>query len=249
MMTRPRIRLGVRRQARDTGCPQRTRPPAQAGGRVVASCHTHSPTEGGERCGLLEPLDRHDVRGLRSLGTLGDLKLHELPFFQGLKPVAFDRGIVDEHVLRSIIWGDEPIPFLIAKPFHRAFRHILTPPSRFFTQHKRRNATPSVALRRSNEDRFRLAVPVITRLSYTYVRNAYPLTAAARWSVDTLSPSLPLKMPSDLSTSVFKLLHRPQVYPKRPSLSIAIPRCNSTMPVPLAGTWGPACLIELREIP
>src|SRR3989338_10430712 len=68
------------------------------------------------------------VRGLRSLGPLGDLELHRLALFQGLEAVATDRGVVDEHVLRPIFRGDKPIPLLVAKPLHGSLRHFRTHP-------------------------------------------------------------------------------------------------------------------------
>src|SRR3989338_2390879 len=81
-----------------------------------------------------------DVRGLRTLRPTSHLELHLLAFPERLKALAQDCRVVDKHVLRAILGGNEPIPLLVAEPLHGTLRHKqLTPflsfPSYRFTRY------------------------------------------------------------------------------------------------------------------
>jgi hypothetical protein len=73
-------------------------------------------------CGLFHGL------GLRSFGSLGDLKLDLVAFIQGLVAGRVgNRRVMDEDI-RPIILRDESITFIAVKPLHGSVRHWDDPP-------------------------------------------------------------------------------------------------------------------------
>ena len=60
-------------------------------------------------------LELHYVDGLRSLLTLSDLKLDELPFSEGFETIALDRAIVNEYVPTSLFFN-KAVSFGVIKP-------------------------------------------------------------------------------------------------------------------------------------
>src|ERR687887_2868466 len=69
----------------------------------------------------VRPSDRPYVGGLLALRALDDVELDGLALVQGAIAVAHDGGEVNEDVV-SVGAGDEPVPFLVAEPFHGALR-------------------------------------------------------------------------------------------------------------------------------
>src|SRR3954447_5264483 len=67
--------------------------------------------------------DLPDVRGLRSLGALGDLVLHLLTFREAAESLHLDGGVVDEHVLAAAIRRDEAVALRVVEPLHGTCRH------------------------------------------------------------------------------------------------------------------------------
>src|SRR6202521_5249568 len=68
---------------------------------------------------------------LRSLGSLGDLKLHSVPFLQTLVPLGCNRAVANENVW-AVVASDKTVAFSVVKPLHRTFQtiHVLTPRTR-----------------------------------------------------------------------------------------------------------------------
>src|SRR6516225_4110845 len=54
-----------------------------------------------------------------------------LVLLQGAESVNLDGGVVDEHVGRAVVWGDETIALVRVEPLHGALRHVLLLPRRF----------------------------------------------------------------------------------------------------------------------
>jgi hypothetical protein len=75
------------------------------------------------------PVSAHngDVRRLRTFWSLGNLKLYFIAFVKDFKSILLNRGIVNEDIT-SIISGNEPITFLLVKPFNTTFGHYNSPP-------------------------------------------------------------------------------------------------------------------------
>jgi hypothetical protein len=63
----------------------------------------------------------HDVRGLRTLRALYDVKFHILTFLERFEPIALESGIMDEHVL-SGFQSNETKALTIVEPFDGALR-------------------------------------------------------------------------------------------------------------------------------
>jgi len=68
----------------------------------------------------------HHILGLWPFGSLGDIKLDALSFFERTEATPLDDRIMDEDI-SSIILLDESIAFLIAEPFYCALRHRAAP--------------------------------------------------------------------------------------------------------------------------
>lgn len=68
----------------------------------------------------------HDILGLRPFGSLGDIKLDALSFFQRAETTALDDRIMDEDIA-SVILLNESITLLITEPFYCALRHRAAP--------------------------------------------------------------------------------------------------------------------------
>src|SRR5882762_3085057 len=64
-----------------------------------------------------------NVRGLKSLGSTDDIELQPLAFGQRLEALALDRGVVDEHVLATLLL-DETKTLCFVEPLHRSVCHL-----------------------------------------------------------------------------------------------------------------------------
>src|SRR5215470_14523772 len=62
------------------------------------------------------------VRGLEALRPLHDLELDRLSLREAPEPLRDDRGVVDEHVRRTVP-RDEAVSLRIVEPLHSAFFH------------------------------------------------------------------------------------------------------------------------------
>src|SRR5256885_13337240 len=63
-----------------------------------------------------------DVRGLLTLRAVHDVELGLLALREAAVAVTGDGREVDEDVV-AVGTGDEPVPLLVAEPFHRSLRH------------------------------------------------------------------------------------------------------------------------------
>jgi hypothetical protein len=68
----------------------------------------------------------HDVDRARALGALLDVKLHDLVLSQGLETDALNGAVVDEHVRRAVIRGDETEALGVTEPLYFALSHCQT---------------------------------------------------------------------------------------------------------------------------
>ena len=59
-----------------------------------------------------------DVLRLRPLLPLADLELHALTFVERLEAGTLDRREMDETVLATAVWRDEPVALLCVEPLH-----------------------------------------------------------------------------------------------------------------------------------
>jgi len=59
-----------------------------------------------------------DVPSLRALLTLLDLELDALAFGQALEAMTLDGGEMHEHIVTTVILGDEAKALFIVKPFY-----------------------------------------------------------------------------------------------------------------------------------
>jgi hypothetical protein len=66
---------------------------------------------------------RGDVHRLQTLWPLLDVKAHALALTQGLKARASNSGMVDEHILATVLGGDEAITFGFIEPLYRSCTH------------------------------------------------------------------------------------------------------------------------------
>src|SRR2546426_184705 len=66
------------------------------------------------------------VRGLKSLRSTDDIELEPLAFGQRLEALALDRGVVNEHVLATLLL-DETKTLRFVEPLHRSVCHLQTP--------------------------------------------------------------------------------------------------------------------------
>src|SRR5579884_1357647 len=64
------------------------------------------------------------VLSLRTLLSLGDLELDDLPFLEVAESLAGDAGIMNKHVL-AFLRGNESVALLPVEPLHRTLRHTL----------------------------------------------------------------------------------------------------------------------------
>lgn len=69
---------------------------------------------------IVPSLDRNDVGGIFTLGTLADVEFDLLSLGQGAEPFATNRGIVDKEILASVIRGNEAVSFGVIEPLHGA---------------------------------------------------------------------------------------------------------------------------------
>src|ERR1051326_5490279 len=67
-------------------------------------------------------LQRLYVLCLQALGSLDDVELNRLPFFQAAEAFVLNGGVVYEHVL-AILPADETIPFGVIEPLHCSLFH------------------------------------------------------------------------------------------------------------------------------
>src|SRR6185503_16178618 len=58
------------------------------------------------------------VLGGGTLGALHDVELNLVAFLQRLEPRGVDAGVMDEHVLLSILAGNEAEALLVVEPLH-----------------------------------------------------------------------------------------------------------------------------------
>lgn len=65
------------------------------------------------------------VRGLRSLGALGNIEDDRLAFLQGAVAETHDRGVVNEYIALLAIWSDESESLLGVEPLHRSVDVLL----------------------------------------------------------------------------------------------------------------------------
>ena len=72
---------------------------------------------------LIFYLQRPDVLGLQTLGTLRHLELHTLAFLQAAETAGLDRGEVHENILATLA-ADKPVTLGIIKPLHCSLFHI-----------------------------------------------------------------------------------------------------------------------------
>src|SRR5947208_12825399 len=70
------------------------------------------------------------VRGLKSLRSTDDIELEPLAFGQRLEALALDRGVVNEHVLATLLL-DETKTLRFVDPLHRSVCHLQTPSTRW----------------------------------------------------------------------------------------------------------------------
>ena len=77
----------------------------------------------GQRTDAARALRGFDVGSLLALGTLRNIKLDFLTFFQSLEAVHGDRRKVREQIFAATIGCDETKTFGIVKPFHCASCH------------------------------------------------------------------------------------------------------------------------------
>lgn len=62
------------------------------------------------------------VGGLWAFRAFYDFKLHPITLSQGTESFAFDRGVVDEYVLSTLL-RDEAEPLAVVEPLDGTFRH------------------------------------------------------------------------------------------------------------------------------
>jgi len=67
--------------------------------------------------GFVSDLQFHHVCSLRAALAFGNVKLHQLTFFQGLETFTLDRGEVHEDVF-AFLDGDKSVTFLRIEPFN-----------------------------------------------------------------------------------------------------------------------------------
>src|SRR5690606_42133477 len=96
---------------------------------ATAAVTTEAVARAVARGGLYRRAVREDhVAGLRTLGTLlvpeGDL----VAFVEGPEAVGLDGAEVYEHVVATVVVGDEAVPLLAAEPLDLAFCHDLPSP-------------------------------------------------------------------------------------------------------------------------
>ena len=70
---------------------------------------------------LIDRSELYDVGGFRSFVGLLKIELHRLVLSKALKPASLNDAVMDEHVRRSVIRGDEPEAFLVVEPLHFSF--------------------------------------------------------------------------------------------------------------------------------
>lgn len=71
-------------------------------------------------------LQRLNAQSLRALLAFANLELDSLVFLEGLKTGALDFGVVNEYVVATVSWGDEPEALLRVEPLHSALCHYKT---------------------------------------------------------------------------------------------------------------------------
>jgi len=97
---------------------------SKAGKRLFAAQNKKGP--GFDRSPLMpgfEILERPDVLGLQTLGTLRYLKFHALPFLQAAETAGLDGGEVHEYILATLA-ADESVTLGIVKPLNCSLFHI-----------------------------------------------------------------------------------------------------------------------------
>jgi hypothetical protein len=70
--------------------------------------------------------NRGHADGLRTLGSLLDLKLDTLVFLERPKAAAADLGEVDEDILGPIVRSDKAEALVTVEPLHSSLHHLLT---------------------------------------------------------------------------------------------------------------------------
>src|SRR6476620_6096778 len=97
--------------------------------RAARCAKTKHPAPSGDgRRGELFRFDCSDganTRGLRPLGALADLELNFLVLLQGAEAAALNFRVVDEHVRRAVLRGDEAEALLRVEPLHSSLWHFL----------------------------------------------------------------------------------------------------------------------------
>ena len=75
-------------------------------------------------------VDQNDLIGLRALGSLDDIELDRIAFFEALVPVKLDGAVVDEDVCGAIFTAQEAVALGVVEPLNRSLilSHVsLTP--------------------------------------------------------------------------------------------------------------------------
>lgn len=89
----------------------------------------HTPAEINPKPDQVTVGGARDLRGplhrlcLRAFGALGHLKLDLIALIEGLEAGRLNGRVVNKHIRATIGLRDEPKPFLVIEPFHRATRH------------------------------------------------------------------------------------------------------------------------------
>jgi hypothetical protein len=78
-----------------------------------------------------------DVGGLRTFGTLSDLKFDFVPLLQALISFSRDRAVVNEDV-RSTLATDETVSFCVVEPLDRTFQTFHVRPPRHVVSRRAR---------------------------------------------------------------------------------------------------------------
>jgi hypothetical protein len=103
------------------GSPATMRPTLSSDGPAGRRC---------DRCPGPQPSEGPDVLGLRSLVATDRGVLDTLVLLQASVAVGFDRGVMDEYILRSIVGRDKAVALVRVEPFHCSLSHCGLLPER-----------------------------------------------------------------------------------------------------------------------
>src|SRR5690606_18619434 len=81
-------------------------------------------TSGGAFSWWISSSGEPDVGGLGTLLALGDIELDALTLFKGAVPLGLNGRVVREHVLSSVVGGDEAESLFGVGPLHGSTGHV-----------------------------------------------------------------------------------------------------------------------------